>query len=589
VSGLSSTRRWLIAAATLVVVFALATWATTPSTVIVPSAPVWARCFDPIALPMPAEATEIALVRHQSFAPPKLVASPPSMTQVQMEERPPSRAADGQKVTLPIGQSLILPPGATWPVSLREGSLELRRPDGSRFLIDPRARFALHPAETYTARLAAPVEVATISQDGNVQLPPAAKVEIVVPNGEPTGAPLVVRQSERLLVSALVLPATTSTFSPDVHPSQEAAPYLAVRLAAPGLDLDPSKRTLRACLWLGEDQPQPIPITRVGPSARGVADLMLGLPSAPFPWVDWQRGRMASLAVISTDGTYAGTGSFVYPSRSWAFLLATGLTVGLSWGLVWLRNAGSSWKTWSMGLFLGEDGQPSLSLLQILLWTIVTIWALLFVFFNTGNLLTMTQQVMVLLGFAGVGSLSARWIASGQRSPSTGAANVAEPRFWAVLENNGQLDLFKLQLFLFTLLIATYVAFRVAGQSAFPAIDAEFLLLMGVSNGLYVGSKFGQPTPLAQANARKLEWDTLRLRTQDLEGEVADLKAQSDALATRIADPNTDAALKQNLTDQKALIDKKLADKTVELAQARIDRDAKEIAYKDAVKALGAA
>ena len=66
-------------------------------------------------------------------------------------------------------------------------------------------------------------------------------------------------------------------------------------------------------------------------------------------------------------------------------------------------------------------------------------------------------------------------------------------RFWALLENErGMFDLFKLQLFMFTLLIAAYVAFRVVRQSAFPIIDTEFLLLMGISNGLYVGSKVGQ-------------------------------------------------------------------------------------------------
>jgi hypothetical protein len=312
----------------------------------------------------------------------------------------------------------------------------------------------------------------------------------------------------------------------------------------------------------------------------------MGLPGDPFPWLDWRRGRMATLAVADTDGRYAGTGKFVYPSRSWAFALATGITLALFLGLVWVRGAHGTRKRWLMGLFLGEDGQPSLSLFQILLWTVVTVWALLFVFFSTGNLLAMTQQVMVLLGFAGAGSLAARWVASGRPTAPRKGADGGEAKFWALLENDRGFDLFKLQLFLFTLLIAAYVVFRVVRQSAFPIIDTEFLLLMGVSNGLYVGSKVGQSSdPLALAQVRKVEWDGTRLHADDLEKAVADLGARSGTLADEI-NVATDAEVKRRLTDEKLLVDKRLEATKEELARTRTDRDAKETAYKDAVAAL---
>ena len=116
----------------------------------------------------------------------------------------------------------------------------------------------------------------------------------------------------------------------------------------------------------------------------------------------------------------------------------------------------------------------------------------------------MTNQVMALLGFAGLGSLTARWAAIGRGKKAAGEGDVvSEPRFWAMLETDGKIDLFKVQLLLFTVLIAAYVAFRVFRQSAFPELDTEFLLLMGVSNGLYVGTKFTQSSPLAIAEAKK--------------------------------------------------------------------------------------
>jgi hypothetical protein len=274
----------------------------------------------------------------------------------------------------------------------------------------------------------------------------------------------------------------------------------------------------------------------------------------------------------------------VYPSKFWALVLATVITVGLVLGLVGLRGAGERFaKRWFMGLFLGEDGQPSLSLLQILLWTVVTVWSLLFVFFGTFSLLTMTQQVMVLLGFAGAGSLAARWVALRRPRPAPIARD--DVRFWALLENNGTLDLFKLQLFLFTVLIALFVVFRVVQQSAFPSIDPEFLLLMGVSNGLYVGSKIGQSSALDVAQQRKLEWDALRLQADDLEKRVAELDGEQKDLEAKIKDPATAAATKQKLTDKKAILDKDLVDKKAALAQSNKDRDAKGRAFKKAMEA----
>ena len=598
--------RWMLGLATAAILLAIAIWTATPSGVTVPAAEEWAGCFEPITLPVATD--PVALVRQGALEPrspgsgvreaPVLTAGLLRATEVRpVNWQMPSVAEGvtaGQRTTLAANQKLALPTDALESFSLEKGFLELRRANGNgpgaRFLVEPGALFDPEPTETYTAELVAPVEVETVGADGRVRLSQDTKVRISLPDGDPAGKPVYVRQTKRLLVGPLLLASTTSAIVPDVRPDREAAPYLAARLAAPGLSLDPAERPLRACLWLGEKQPTPLPISHVGASGRGVAELVLGLPSDPFPWLNLQRGRAASLAVVATDGSYAGMGRFVYKSRSWAFGLATLFTLALFIGLVWLRDAGKEWKCWFMGLFLGEDGQPSLSLFQILLWTIMTIWALLFVFFSTGYLLAMTQEVMVLLGFAGAGSLAARWVSISRPKSSLGTEKVVDtPRFWALLENNNNtLDLFKLQLFLFTLIIALYVAFRVVQQSAFPAISPEFLLLMGVSNGLYVGSKVGQTTsPFALAQQRKVELDALRLRVDDLEKEIAEFESRSKDLATRIGDPATDAATRQNLTDQKSLADKRITDAKAELARARTDRDAKDTAYKEAMAALG--
>lgn len=119
------------------------------------------------------------------------------------------------------------------------------------------------------------------------------------------------------------------------------------------------------------------------------------------------------------------------------------------------------------------------------------------------------------------------------------------PRFWALIENDRGLDLFKLQLLVFTVLIATYVAARVVRQSAFPELENEFLLLMGVSNSLYVGSKVAQASPFAVAEARKVELDLLRLQVVDLTKLAESLAADDAKLAKEVAEAAADQALAQ--------------------------------------------
>jgi predicted nucleic acid-binding Zn-ribbon protein len=113
-------------------------------------------------------------------------------------------------------------------------------------------------------------------------------------------------------------------------------------------------------------------------------------------------------------------------------------------------------------------------------------------------------------------------------------------------------------------------------------------MLMGVSNSLYVGSKLTQSSPLAVAQTLKLEWDVLRLRADDLEKETAALEAESEALQQAMTQEK-DRRKKQELADQKSLLDRKLVDLRAKAAKARSERDEREASYKKAVAALAPA
>jgi hypothetical protein len=201
------------------------------------------------------------------------------------------------------------------------------------------------------------------------------------------------------------------------------------------------------------------------------------------------------------------------------------------------------------GLFIGADGAPSLSLFQIFFWTVIAVWGLVFVYIVTGTLLTMTTSMLALLGIAGTGSVLARWIGVGNTPPGAaagGATRQSPPKvdMGLMLSTNGSFDLLKLQLFVFTLMIGAYVVWRVMDSGAFPDLDTNTLLLLGVSQGVYIGGKVASTTTIAKARTLKLDLD---VQTEALSQRKAerDAKDAAKAVAVQARAAETDPARQQ--------------------------------------------
>jgi hypothetical protein len=98
-----------------------------------------------------------------------------------------------------------------------------------------------------------------------------------------------------------------------------------------------------------------------------------------------------------------------------------------------------------------------------------------------------------------------------------------------MLSTNGQFDLLKLQILVFTLMIGGYVAWRIAENGAFPTLDPNTLLLLGVSQSVYLGGKVSATTSIAQAVGIKRDLDMQTSARSDLEAERAKLQQRKDA------------------------------------------------------------
>jgi hypothetical protein len=376
---------------------------------------------------------------------------------------------------------------------------------------------------------------------------------------------------------------------------------IAIEARQPGFLFDAPNLTLLACLSADKKFLR-TGVTETKAQEPGAATVTINIPTGVLPAFSNGVADIV-LAVASSDGQFMALGAFRAIGRPWAAggaLVLTGLlfawilqlrrekliklrqdrlqTKGHSEALAKSKaeNAETGKARWFAGLFIDADGQPSLSLFQIFVWTVITVWGLAYVFVVTGSPISLTPEMMGLLGIAGTGSVLARWISNrGEDGAVPAPADKQEEfEFWKILSTNGQFDLLKLQLFVFTLMIALYVIWRILDTAAFPALDANTLLLLGISQGVYIGGKLAGTTALNRAQTAKLTLDVRTGEKQKLVDEQATLTTQQTSLRT--AGKDLDPSAKQRLDALPELI----TAKAKEIAEA-------DTAYQKAVKDLG--
>ena len=163
----------------------------------------------------------------------------------------------------------------------------------------------------------------------------------------------------------------------------------------------------------------------------------------------------------------------------------------------------------------------SLSQLQILIWTFVIAGSSVYVASLSGQLVEITSGTLVLLGISGATTLAAQAYIGGQAAKQPADPDAAAPDAavaaqkaqqaqqaagnrrppddqiprWSDLIINDQntavreIDVARVQMLLFTLISAVFVITKVIAAYVIPEIPVGYLTLMGISNGVYVGSK----------------------------------------------------------------------------------------------------
>lgn len=131
----------------------------------------------------------------------------------------------------------------------------------------------------------------------------------------------------------------------------------------------------------------------------------------------------------------------------------------------------------------------SLSNVQIMLWTLLVLYALSFGWIANGQLLDISSGVLVLLGISGGTSVLARGVENMAGAPA--APIVAAPKLKDLItDEHGDFDLLRFQMLGFTLFTLAYSFVSVIRSEGLPEIPDNLYLLMGISNGAYVTGKW---------------------------------------------------------------------------------------------------
>jgi hypothetical protein len=108
----------------------------------------------------------------------------------------------------------------------------------------------------------------------------------------------------------------------------------------------------------------------------------------------------------------------------------------------------------------------------------------------SGNLIPLTEGTLALLGISGLATLGSQLAPRGAADQEEAREAVAEPSWRDLIASDGEIDVTRLQMLFFTVLIAVFVSIHVIDSFQIPEIPPSFLGLMGLSNGVYLLSKY---------------------------------------------------------------------------------------------------
>ncbi|MBM3506488.1 MAG: hypothetical protein FJX64_01975 [Alphaproteobacteria bacterium] len=286
----------------------------------------------------------------------------------------------------------------------------------------------------------------------------------------------------------------------------------------------PANAPLQACFRWRIDgaafQPGPSPriVERLA-DGRGLV-IAARVPELPATADARVKGpaRLAEIRIILGEGTAADVTALVGITWNWPAYVAALATVLLILLIAYAIKWDRGWRGSGLLLLIGTGkGTASLSQFQIVLWTAVVGASVVYVNMLSGTLIPITNGTLGLLGISALATLGSQLHAKEEQAKVTAVAAAAGPPVPAAaapapatlvgpprvpklsdlvmsLEDGIEvIDVTRVQMLFFAVIIALFVAIKVFAGYVIPDIPAEYLGLMGISNGVFVAAKWTRP------------------------------------------------------------------------------------------------
>ena len=332
-------------------------------------------------------------------------------------------------------------------------------------------------------------------------------------------------------------------------------------------------------------------------------------PEDPFyifrPTVpDGLKGRVDVAAlIIDNEGIIKSFNSskLRVSNQTSAGLLAVAITMVVIYLITLLVKEGRE-KSWKSPLNFTETPlhRYSISLLQILLWTSITIFSYIYVYLIRGEFILLSNQILILLGISGGTSLAAkaaaivRWRDIPDKYFKSEEGDLRDdprkPKLTDYVSISGLPNLFKFQIIGFTLITGIIVVLELIKTSNFPEIPEELLTLMGISGSIYIGNELATENvwkkldeKVISAEKKFKNWKVNRLK---IEREIKEKKLKLDEREKEkeTKKPEKDEALEKEIEILMSDIDK-LNEKVAEIdVSKREHEDLKAEIYEELKK-----
>ena len=198
----------------------------------------------------------------------------------------------------------------------------------------------------------------------------------------------------------------------------------------------------------------------------------------------------------------------------------------------------------------GPNGQGSISRLQILFFTVLLFFILLFLLFRIGLLSDMSQTVLLLLGISAVGAAASKatdmqnnrltsenwsWLVSRKWLPEHGLMSEATARWRDLVTADDGFDVYHFQMLIFSLVVGVALLQTGFTDLAHFEVPNALLAVLGLSQTVYVGGKL-----VSAPSCGDLDKMVTELRTREV--ALAVLKRAAEAREQSGADTTAQKA-----------------------------------------------